>query len=65
MLDFYGCNYKINVDSGGGTATPIVVAGWGIGGGNIAFGVADSVIFQRNVIIVLRTGTNWKCRSKG
>ncbi len=27
----------------GGAATPIVVAGWGIGGGTIAFGVADSV----------------------
>ena len=27
----------------GGAATPIVVAGWGIGGGTIAFGVADSI----------------------
>lgn len=27
----------------GGAATPIVVAGWGIGGGTVAFGVADSV----------------------
>ncbi len=27
----------------GGAATPVVVAGWGIGGGTIAFGVADSV----------------------
>lgn len=27
----------------GGAATPIVVAGWGIGGGTVAFGVADSI----------------------
>ena len=27
----------------GGAATPVVAAGWGIGGGTIAFGVADSI----------------------
>ena len=27
----------------GGAATPVVVAGWGIGGGTIAFGVSDSI----------------------
>ena len=27
----------------GGAATPIVVAGWGIGGGTIVFGVSDSI----------------------